>query len=624
MPNGYTGKIAFVDLSTGKTNVVHVDDSMRRDFIGGYGLGAKLLYDFQKPGINPLSPEGILGFMTGPLTGTPAVTGSRFGVVGKSPLTRTWNDSNCGGYFGPALKMAGYDGILVRGVADGPTYILIEEGKVKIGDARDTWGKNTSEVEQILRSRLGDDIQVASIGKAGERQVLIANIINDGGRAAGRSGFGALMGSKKLKAIVAKGKGDVPVADPEKMRELRKEAISDMKKGKGLYEAFRGGSAAYTPMGIATGDAPTKNWSGVGQEDFPQGADWQEEDVYKYRVKKYACWGCPIACGGIVRMESTEYGVLESHQPEYETMAAFSSNCLNDNLDSLIKIDNICNNYGMDTISAGSLVAFLINCFEEGIITKADTDGLEMRWGNHAAIVKMTEKIANREGIGDILAQGFEEATKHIGKGAEPYAIHVRGEALPMHDPRFDPAMALIYKVNASPAKHLPASQFFKPPGLDLEIPAFGTERTKQKERARGVKILECLNNSMSSSGLCVRGYLSFDVEFFPAFLGAATGKEWTVEELITAGERIANVRQAFNVREGVNLIEEHFPSLTLGKPPLERGPLKDVTIDLNLMMDEYLKEMDWDRQTGKPSRKKLNDLGLEKLAHDLYSQETE
>ena len=622
MSKGYAGRIASVDLSTGTTHAIYLEDSVCTSFIGGYGLGARLLYDFQKPGIDPLGPESILGFMTGPLTGTPAVTGSRFAVVGKSPLTRTWSDSNCGGYFGPALKMAGYDGILVQGVADSPVYILIEEGKVQIVDARDVWGRNTGELEQILKNRLGRDIQVASIGKAGEKQVLIANIIQDAGRAAGRSGFGALMGSKKLKAVIAKGKKEVPLADPEKMRELRKEAIQDMKKGKGFFEAFRRGSAAYTPLGIATGDAPTKNWLGAGREDFPQGADWQEEEIYKYKVKKYACWQCPIACGGLVRMESDDYGTLESHQPEYETMAAFSGNCLNDNLHSLIRVDNICNDYGIDTISAGSLVAFLMNCFEEELITKEDTDGLEMRWGNHQAIVKMTEKIANREGIGDILAQGFEKTTKHIGERAEQYAVHVRGEALPMHDPRFEPALALIYKVNASPAKHLPASQFFKPPGLDLEIPEFGTERQKQKERARGVKTLECLNNAMSCCGLCVRGYLSFDVRFLTAFLNAATGKEWTLEELTEAGERIANVRQAFNAREGVNLVSEYFPSLALGKPPLDKGPLKDVAVDLDSMMDEYFKEMDWDRQSGKPSRKKLNELGLDDQANDLHGQE--
>jgi aldehyde:ferredoxin oxidoreductase len=619
MLKGYTGKIASVNLSTREIDTIRLEDSMATRFIGGYGLGAKLLYDLQKPGLDPLEPDSILGFMTGPLTGTPAVTGSRFAVVGKSPLTRTWSDSNCGGHFGPALKRAGFDGILFRGVASSPVYLLMEEEKVNILDAGDLWGKSTSETERFLKSRFGTEVQVASIGRAGEKQVLIANIINDGGRAAGRSGFGALMGSKRLKAIVAKGNREVALAHPEKMAELRKDAISDMKKGKGLFEAFRGGSAAYTPMAIATGDAPTKNWSGVGSEDFPQGANWQEEEIYKYRVKKYGCWKCPIACGGLVRMESETYGLLESHQPEYETMAAFTGNCLNDNLESVVRVDNLCNNDGIDTISAGGLVAFLINCYEAGLITTEDTDGLEMRWGNHEAIVQMTEKIATREGIGDILAQGFEAATKHIGKGAARYAIHLRGEALPMHDPRFEPALGLIYKVNASPAKHLPASQYFKPPGLDLEIPEFGAERQKQIERVRGVRILECLNNAMSSLGLCVRGYLSFDVHFLPAFLGAATGREWTLEEMIEVGERIANVRQAFNAREGINLVEQGFPPIPLGRPPLTAGPLKDVTVNLETMMDAYFHEMKWDRQNGKPSRAKLKDLGLDDIANDLY-----
>jgi len=236
---GYTGKIAFVDLFTRRSKDIKLKESICRDFLGGYGIGAKLIYDFQKPHIDPLSAKSIIGFITGPLTGTPAVTGSRFTVVGKSPLTRTWSDSNCGGYFGPALKMAGYDGILVEGQADEPVCILIEEGKVKINDAKDIWGKNTSEVEQILKSRLGSDINIACIGKVGEKLVLIANIIHDRGRAAGRSGFGALMGSKKLKAIVARGRNEVSLAYPEKILDLRKKAIFDMKKGRGLFEAFR-------------------------------------------------------------------------------------------------------------------------------------------------------------------------------------------------------------------------------------------------------------------------------------------------------------------------------------------------------------------------------------------------
>jgi aldehyde:ferredoxin oxidoreductase len=621
MANGYVGKIALVDLSTEKIETIPLEDSICNDFIGGYGLGAKLLYDLQKPGTDALSPESILGFMTGPLTGTPAVTGSRFAVLGKSPLTGTWSDSNCGGYFGPALKMAGYDGIFVRGAARAPVYILAADGKIDIVDAGEIWGKNTSDAEQIIKKQLGDKAQVASIGIAGEKQVLIANIINDEGRAAGRSGFGAVMGSKKLKAVVAKGERDVPLADPQKMQELRKEAIRDMKKDDGLFEAFQNGSGAYTPMGIATGDAPTKNWSGSGWDDFPQGSDWTDKDVYKYRVKKYACYRCPIACGGLVKMESKKYGVLETHQPEYETMAVFSSNCLNDNIESLIKIDNLCNNYGVDTISAGSLVAYVIQCFEEGLITKEDLDGLEMTWGNHEAIVAMTEKIATREGIGDILAGGFQSAIEHLGTRTEPYAMHVRGEALPMHDPRFEPALGLIYKINASPAKHLPASQFFKPPGLDLDIPDFGTDIEKQVERARSIRVLECLNNAMSSAGLCVRGYLSFDVRFLAAFLEAATGKNWTVEGLVEAGERIANMRQAFNLREGVNLIDEKFPRLALGKPPLERGPLAGSSVDIDSMLEAYLEEMDWDKESGIPSRRKLNELGLQNIADDLGSQ---
>ncbi|GAI84666.1 unnamed protein product [marine sediment metagenome] len=319
-------------------------------------------------------------------------------------------------------------------------------------------------------------------------------------------------------------------------------------------------------------------------------------------------------------MESKRYGLIKSHQPEYETTAAFTGNCLNSNFDSVVKINDMCNRYGMDTISAGGLVAFVTDCFEQGIISKKDTDGLEIRWGNHKAMVALIEKIAKREGIGNVLADGLEKAAEHMGKKAQHLAIHVRGEALPMHDPRYEPAMALIYKVNASPAKHLPASQFLKPPGLDLQIPAFSTEKHLQRERARAIRILEALNNSNNCAGLCIRGYLAYDVQFLPKFLTAATGKEWTLEELITVGERVANMRQGFNIRDEVNLINEYFPSLVLGNPPFRKGPLKGVTIDLKLMTDEYFQTMDWSKEDGKPSKKRLVELGLEDVAQDLYA----
>ena len=512
--------------------------------------------------------------------------------------------------------MAGYDGIFIKGKADTPVYLFVHEGNVTIEDATELWGKDTYQTEKALKEKWGKDIGVVSIGQAGEKLVLIANIMHDEGAAAGRSGFGALMGSKKLKAIAVRGKGNIPIASPKRALNLRRQAIKAMDKD--LVNAFRRGNA-YTPDAIITGDAPTKNWSGIPQQDFPDVFNWNKEDMHRYRVKTYACWKCPIADRSMAQMDSKQYGLVESHQPEYETTAAFTGNCLNSNFESVIKINDMCNRYGMDTISAGGLVAFTMDCFERGIISKKDTDGLEMRWGNHKAMVALIEKIAKREGIGDVLADGLEKAAEHVGQKAQNLAIHVRGEALPMHDPRCEPAMALIYKVNASPGKHLPASQFIKPPGLDLQVPASGTKRHLQRERAKVVRILEALNNSNSCAGLCLRGYLLYDVQFLPKFLTAVTGKEWTLEELTTVGERIANMRQAFNIRDGVNLIDEYFPSLVLGNPPFTKGPLKGVTIDLESMIDEYFQAMGWSMKDGRPLRRKLVELGLEDVAQDLY-----
>ncbi|MEW6227783.1 MAG: aldehyde ferredoxin oxidoreductase family protein [Bacillota bacterium] len=621
MLGGYMGRVLRVDLSSGKFEDEPLSEEQCLNYLGGYGIGLRLIYDRQRPGADPLGPESILAFATGPLTGTPALIGSRFTVMGKSPLTGTWGDANAAGYFGPALKQAGYDGVFFTGASDTPVYLLIDNGKPEIRSAFSLWGKTTYETEDMLKREHGDDIQVACIGPAGEKGSLISCVIHDKGRAAGRFGLGAALGAKKIKAVAVRGSAEVPVACVEGMKDLRKKYLHQMTVEKvGASSVYAIGTPCLTAPAALNGDSPVRNWAGACSADFGAEAarPLQHENLFRYRTKKYGCWRCPIACGGIVAVESALYRVEEAHQPEYETMSAFGPNCMNSDIESIIKANDICNSYGLDTISTGALVAFAMECYEKGFLTPEDADGLDLSWGNPEAVVKLTEKIARREGLGAILSLGLDKAARAIGKGADEFAIHVRGDAIAMHDPRFEPALAVIYKM--FPGKHIQASQFCKPPGLDEGIPGFGADREKQAGRGKALKLLECLCNVVNCSGVCLFGYLSTYVDCIPEFLTAVTGVRWSLEDTVKAGERISNLRQAFNIREGANLIKSPFPSRVLGSPPLDKGPTAGFKVDMELILSEYLDAMGWSRDEARPSTERLVQLGMEDVARDLLS----
>lgn len=620
MVGGYAGKILWVDLTSGKLEAEPLTKQLCRDYLGGYGFGLRFIYDRQKPGIDALSPDSVVGLATGPLSGTPAVIGTRFTLMGKSPLTGTWGDANGAGYFGPMLKRAGYDAIFFSGVSSKPVYLFIDNGKAELRCASSIWGKTTYETEDVLKREHGHDLQVASIGPAGEKLSLISCVIHDKGRAAARFGLGALLGSKRVKAVAVRGSMEIPLARPELVNELRRKYVNQIRVEKvGFSEAYMVGTPGYTAAGAVNGDSPVRNWSGAGAVDFtPETAmNLEHGKLFAYRTKKYGCWRCPIVCGGVLKIETGLYQIQEAHQPEYETMAAFGSNCMNSNIESIAKANDICNAYGIDTISAGALVAFAMECYERGIIKKSDADGIDLTWGNPDAVVRLTQKIADREGLGQILSLGLEKAAQIIGRGAEEFAVHVRGDAIAMHDPRFEPAMAVIYKMFSG--KHIQASQFCKPPGLDDNIPDFGMDRERQAGRGRHLRVLECLCNIANCSGACLFGYLSTYVECLPEFLGAVTGDEWTLERAVSVGERISNMRQAFNVREGVNLIKTPFPSRALGLPPLENGPTAGFTVDMDTILSEYLDAMGWSRDEARPSKEKLLKLGMEDIARDLH-----
>jgi aldehyde:ferredoxin oxidoreductase len=596
MVDGYMGKMLFVDLSTGTIKEETLEEKMCRDYIGGYGIGARILYSRQKAGVDPLGPENTLGLISGPLTGTPIPAAARYTAVAKSPLTGGWGDANSGGYFGPYLKFAGFDAVFFTGISPKPVYLLIDEGKAQLKDAGQLWGKDTYETEDMLMAEYGKESRVACIGPAGEKLSLIASIMTDHGSAAGRSGLGAVMGSKKLKAVVARGTMNVPIADKTTAEKLRTEQIKVWNNAHSPIDDLmrKYGTGSMTYESAHSGDSPVKNWGGIGIIDLPDRAGLHH-DVFAARVeRRHACWHCPKACKAILKAGEGEYKYAAGcRRPEYETAAVFGANCANSHTESINMANDICNRAGLDTISAGSVIAFAIELYEKGILTKKDTDGIDLKWGNHQAMVAMTMKLAKREGLGDILADGVKIAAEKIGKGSEKFAVHIGGQELGMHDPRLPmpsgfPPPAARYQMDATPGRHTAG---FGPAGFRRHL--------------------------INAAGVCaIGGWPESDIL---EFLNAVTSFDYSLVNLLKAGERIANLRHAFNLREGINELKWPVHPRIVGKPPQTSGPLAGVTADIEAQVYWCLGALDWDRVTTKPSKTKLLTLGLDDVAKDLW-----
>ena len=620
MANGYMGKILNVNLGDGTFEDEPLSEVVCRDYIGGYGLGARLLYDRIPAGADPLGPNNILGLLTGPLTGTPAIIGSRFVAVGKSPKCGGgWGDANCGGYFGPHLKFAGYDGVLFHGISAKPVYLIIDAGQPKLLDAGGLWGLGVTALEDELERRHGKEIQVCSIGPAGEKLSLTACIMNDKERAAGRSGLGAVMGSKRLKAVVVKGSLSVPVSDEKQARELKKKYL---KEATGAYEVFHQyGTAGITHDAVISGDAPVKNWGGAGPSDFPSETARKISDesvVTLEGYKRYGCWHCPVGCGGKLVQKNGKFPLELNngvgHKPEYETLAMFGSNLLNDSLASIVKINEICNNLGLDTITVGATIAYAIECYENRLITKDQTGGLELTWGNSEAIVALTQKIGTREGFGDILADGVAAAWEKLGKIGTEYAVHVQGEEVPAHDPKFIPDLATVYLLTPTPARHTQGGEMIAPPGLELAQ----TDKYTYSGKAENHYKLMALAEVVNAAGLCLFGYLSYPIESLPTQMSAIMGGQYDLEKLYETGMRIYTMRHAFNLREGLNPLTRNVPGRLVGEPPLKEGNVKNVTVDYKGLIKEFLAYIDWDTQTTVPSPEALKRLGMDFLLDDM------
>jgi aldehyde:ferredoxin oxidoreductase len=600
MVGGYMGKLLFVDLSTREIKVEEPDENLYRDFIGGYGVGARILYNRQKGGVDPLGPLNTLGLMTGPLTGTPAPFGCRYAAVGKSPLTGGWGDANSGGDFGPYLKFAGYDGVFFTGIADKPVYLFINNGHAEFKDAGQLWGKNTLETHDIIQAEHGKNAKVACIGPAGEKLSLVSSILTHrGGSAAGRSGLGAVMGSKKLKAVAVTGDLKVPVADMEKANRLRTEHIAVLKAGPFLETFHKYGTAGHADTSAHSGDTPVKNWGGVGVNDLPDVSGLQKDRVGANVESRTGCWHCPVACKGNLAEGKGDYHYpAGSRRPEYETLAAFGAMCLNSNPEVIAMENYLCNSYGLDTISTGTIVAFAMECYENGLLTKSDTNGIELTWGNPRAMIAVTELIARREGLGDLLADGVKVAAERIGRGAEQYAVHIGGQELGFHDPKFDfPAFhgqptSAKYMADAAPGRH---------------TAGFGPS--------------QFAGYVLNAAGYCMHGNIGVPnpQKNLEGYLNAVTGWERSWNEWLKAGERIGNMRHIFTLRENDNPVKRKVHGRIIGRPAQEKGPLAGVSTDLEVQLYWNMGALDWDPVTARPSKKKLLELGLNDVAKELY-----
>jgi aldehyde:ferredoxin oxidoreductase len=603
------GKILWIDLENKTYHVENLDEQVYREYLGGYGLGVKILMDRMPAGIDPLGPENILGFVPGLLTGSGLMFTGRYTVVCKSPLTGGWADANSGGDFGPELRHTGYDGVFVVGCAQTPTYLVLREGKVLFEDAAELWGKDTIETEEALKNTYGDRVKVASIGPAGEKLCLIAGIVNDRGRIAARSGVGAVMGSKKLKAIVVRGDQPLSKADVKACGEINRtveEAINGEKAMPGIKLFHQMGTTLGNAMSVANGDSPIKNWGGNAPEDFPmmKARGISDAAIVKHNSSGYGCSACPLACGGITTFKGERHEVKESHRAEYETLAVFGQMICNNDLETIFALNDLCNRWGFDTISAGNTIAWAYECYDKGLITTSDTDGLEIKWGDGEAAILLLRLMVERKGIGDLMADGVKRATLRLGRGSEAYAMHIGGQEPGMHDPRFNKGLALTYLTDPTPGRHTAA-------GLG--------EPSNPNDRKKGHTHLVKQHQAVAALGYCLFGTLFTNLPI-RNMVKASTGWEVSEEQLLEIGARIQTMRHIFNLREGVNPVTDwRIPDRLLGKPPLAKGPTANVSVEIETPARDLYAELGWDWETGKPTRECLEGLGLKEYAALLY-----
>lgn len=614
---GINGKILSIDLSRRAISIEKPDEVFYRTYWGGSGFTAYYQWKEVPPGADPLGPENVLVFAAGPLTGQPIPGFGRHSVGSKSPLTGGFGDSQAGGFWGTELKRSGVDAIIVKGRAEYPVYIWVHDGEAEIRDARHLWGLPTAETQSMIRAELGDErIRVAHIGPGGERQVRFACINNDLKNYAGRGGMGAVMGSKKLKAIALRGHNAPKAVDPEKIRELARWLGQNRDQlAYGLYDAGTGGGLV--GLSLMSG-LPTLNFR-EGQFDEAERIGGQTlRDTLL--IDRDGCFACPIRCKRVVAAKEPWPVDPVYGGPEYESLAALGSLCGVSDLKAIVKANELCGAYTIDTISTGVTIAFAMECFENGLLTKKDTDGLELRFGNAQAVLEMIERIARRQGIGDLLAEGTLRAAKYIGRGAERLAMHVKGQEVPMHEPRLKHGLGVGYAISPTGADHCHNVH-------DTEYEINGSTHDIDEVRSFGflnpisardlsedkVRLLYYVSNWRHFENMAVKcWFVPWTVAQMEELVRATTGWNTTALEMFKAGVRTVTLARLFNLREGFTVADDTLPERFF--QAFRRGTLAGVAVPpdkLKRSIHDYYELMGWDRDNGVPTKAHLFELGL-------------
>jgi aldehyde:ferredoxin oxidoreductase len=608
--NGYAGKIAYINLTEKRVGSEELTEEIARKYLGGKGLGAYLLYRHLKPGTDPYSRENTLIFVSGPITGTSFPCSGRGAVVTRSPMTGTFLDSYAGGSFGPCLKHAGYDALVITGKADSPVYILVEDDEVSIKEAGRLWGLTTIEAERELKDGLKGEkqgrVSVAAIGPAGERLVRYANIATEG-RAFGRGGAGAVMGSKNLKAVALRGSRKVEVADEGLLKSVItrvQKTISEhpMTKRDGVFPRL--GTMMTVDVTQATGTFPTRNWK---ENTFDHAHEINADAFLKHKRQSRACYMCPIGCSRV--LQTTAFGADYANEgPEYETMYAFGPQCEISDPAVINAADRLCEEYGMDTITCGVTIGFAMECYEKGLLTKSETGGIDLSFGNGEAVIALVHLIGKKEGIGAVLSEGTKRAAEKI-EGSSAFALHVKGLELPGYDPRGMKGQGLTYAVADRGACHVRSNT------LRTELLMPGADRYGYEGKALMVSELQLTYVIYDTLISCAFGGFAITPADYTEAMSAITGWSFSPEELRNAAQRIWNLTRLFNVREGFSRKDDTLPE-RLFEEASSKGPSSGQVVDrqaFEKMLDEYYQIVGWDVTTGAPTTKRLEEVGIEK-----------
>ena len=600
--------ILKIDLTTGNIESFTVPLDWQRDYLGGASLAARLLYSSLTPDVDPLAPESPLLFLNGPLSGTLGPTVGRFVVCGRSPATGLWAESNCGGFWGPELRFAGWDGVWVSGRAEQPVYLWIHGDQVEVRDAAEVWGQDTYQAQETIKRQVpAAGAHVAGIGPAGENGVLFSGIFCDHGRTAGRTGLGAVMGSKNLKAIAVKGTGKIPLADPSAYNVIRSEANRALKGDNQTRVLHELGTAGVTDYADYLGSMPKMYYTlgEISDVDKVSGMTMAETIL----TGKSACHGCVIACGRVV-----DIGNGKQKGPEYESIVGLGPNLLIRDLPAIVRLMDLCDRYGMDTISAGGTIGLALRLFDQGIISEKDTDGMTLKWGDEATVAKLIHAIARREGFGNLLAQGAKRFGKHFN--AEEEAVQVNGLEVAYHDPRSVSGMALVYATSPRGACHNQSDYFFVEWGQAEEgVGLKFYERQAGVEKAGNVAIHQNWRTVFNAMVMCI--FANVPPQVIVDLINAASGFTWSIADMMQCGERGWTIKRAINHRLGLTRANDKLPKSLL--EPLPNGGSAGYVIPFDDMLEAYYEARQWDRVTGKPSKDKLMELGMDEVASDLW-----